>query len=173
MAVPRYYRVLRGQRTPEARTKYLNYLSGLAQEDKTNTTPKNRPAKIELYVKPFNTDLGTDNLLTTSAISTSYTKLTSAIGAARTLNAKPATKNALKLRGSKAARVAATQGQTTTGKYVKSKATGLWYITYGGDNYSAPFGQGSANEKESDAFDAIKAALGATFKNIHLIEERM
>jgi hypothetical protein len=173
MAVPRYYRVLRGQRTAEARTKYLNYLAGLATPDKTNATPKNRPAKKVLYVKPFGVDLGTDVLLETSALETSFDRLVAAITAARVKAAIPAGSTGIKLRSSKAARVSATSGQTATGTYKKSAATGLWYIDYGGASVSAPFGQGAANEKEAEAFSAIKSALGTAYKNVHLIEERI
>lgn len=173
MAVPRYYRVLRGQRGPAARQKYLDYLAGLSQPDLTNEVPKNRPATQELYVKPFGVDLGTDVLLETSALQPSYTALRGAIGATRVVDSPPAGKTGVKLRGAKAARISATSGLLTTGKYKKSNATGLWYVDYEGTSVSCPFGQGPATEKEAEAFTLIKASLGAGYKRIHLIEERI
>jgi hypothetical protein len=173
MAVARNYRVLRGQRGPAARQKYLDYLAGLNQPDLTNTTPKNRPASQPLYVKPFGVDLGTDVLLETSGLTPSYNALKASVGAARVFDSIPATKTGLKLRSAKAARVSATTKTSGQGTYKKSKATGLWYIDYGGTSYSCPFGQGAANEKEASAFETIKTLLSLTFKGIHLIEEKI
>jgi hypothetical protein len=168
-----YSHVLRGQRGAAARTKYLAYLEGLAVPDKTNQTPKNRPVRNTLYVKPFTVDLGADSYLECSALDTSYTKLKAAIGTTRLLDTLPTGKNGLKLTGSKAARISASSGRTPTGTYKQSKRTGLWHIDYGGNSYSAPFGVGTANEKESDAFNAIKTALGTAYSGIHLIGEKI
>jgi hypothetical protein len=173
MAVPRYYRVLRGQRGPAARQKYLDYLAGLAQPDLTNETPKNRPASKVLYVKPFGVDLGADALLQTSALDPSFTKLRAAVGATRVFDVLAAGKSAIKIRNAKAARVSATDGLSTTGTYQKSNATGLWYVDYGGNSYSCPFGASTSTEKEGEAFTSIKTALGVAYKRVHLIEERI
>jgi hypothetical protein len=174
MAVPRYYRVLRGQRTAAARTKYLDYLSGLATPDKQDLTPTNRPEKKVLYITPFNISLGATVVLQASAYTDSYTKLSTGIGAARLLTAIPETNTAVKLRSAKPARVSATQRTAgVAGVYKQSKATGLWYIDYGGKSYSCPFGRGASVEKEGDAFETIKAELTQTFKSVHLIEEQI
>jgi hypothetical protein len=170
MTAAPYSRVLRGQRTPAARTKYLQYLEGLNQPDRTNKTPKNRPASNTLYVTPFGKKIGTDQLLQTSALKNSYLTLKTGIGATRVFDALPQGKTALQLKRAKAARVSVTQNQVA-GKYAQSKKTGLWYITYGGINYSCPFGAKAATDKELDAFQEIKTALETAFKNIHLIKE--
>jgi hypothetical protein len=173
MARPRNYNVLRGFRGVAARQKYLDYLNGLNQPDLTNQAPKNRAASVTVYVKPFGVDLGADVLLQTSGLTTSVNALKGAVGATRVLEAIPQAKTGIKIRSAKAARVSATSGLTPQGTYKKSKSTGLWYVDYGGTSYSCPFGQGAANEKEGAAFETIKAALGAGYKRVHLIEERI
>jgi hypothetical protein len=108
MAVPRNYRVLRGQRGTEARTKYLAYLQGLALPDKTNTVVKPRAAKKVLYITPFTVSLGADTFLEATALSDAYTKLGLQQVKDRSAEALTDTQKSLKLRGSKAARVSAT-----------------------------------------------------------------
>jgi hypothetical protein len=172
MAVPKFYRVLRGQRGQTARTTYLRYLEDLGT-DQAPVSRGNRPASIDLYVTPFGIDLGTELVLQTSALQASHSALNAGVGANRVLEAVPAGKAAIKIKTAKAARVSATSGLSGTGTNQKSKLTGLYYKDYGGQSFSCPFGRNTANEKEGEAFAAIKAALGAAYKRVHLIEERI
>lgn len=173
MPVPRFYRVLRGQRGTAAKTKFLSHLEGLDSTPAIGSRGA-RPASNVLYVKPFGVDLGTTMLLQTSATIDAYNLLKSAVSSARVKDTLPASTNGLKLRSSKAARVSATTGVTGSGVEKVSKLTGLHYASYGGKSYSCPFGQGAAGEKELDAFEAIFVALpAATYKRIHLIEEKI
>jgi hypothetical protein len=172
MAVPKFYRVLRGQRGQAARTAYLNYLETLGT-DRAPVSRGNRPTSMPLYVLPFGIDLGTELVLETSALQASHAALNAGVGGNRVLESVPAGKAPIKIRTAKAARVSATSGLSGTGTNERSKLTGLYYKDYGGQSFSCPFGRNTAAEKEGEAFAAIKAALGNTYRRIHLIEERI
>lgn len=173
MAVPKFYRVLRGQRGLAAKTKFLNHLEGLDTESAIGTRG-NRAASTELLIIPFGIKLGSDVLLEQSALSTSWTALKAAVGT-HAKETPPASTTQVKLRGAKAARISATSGLTSTGVVKTSKLTGLKYADYGGSSVSAPFGKTSyaSTEVETDVYEVIKVSLGAGYKRIHLIEERI
>jgi hypothetical protein len=174
MAVPRMYRVLRGERGDAAKAKLLAYYQRLGPEVSGVGTRGNRPASAALYVVPFGQNFGTGNYLQTSALVNSITALRGAVGTHAKLSITAGTENGLKLKGVHAARVSATSGVRDTGTPETSKLTGLHYASYGGKSTSMPFGRTSAtaNEKEEDVFEVIKADLGA-FKRVHLIRERI
>jgi hypothetical protein len=111
-------------------------------------------------------------VLETSALESSYQTLKGGMGATRVLETVPVGRAAIKLRTVKPARVSASRGLASTGTVKTSKLTGLKYADYGGISYSCPFGRGTANEKEVEAFTVIKAALSPQFERIYLIEER-
>lgn len=176
MAVPKFYRVIRGERGAEAKTKFLAYLTRLspALEDSKIGTKGQRPSPTVLYVEPFGINLGTQLMLQTSALSTSWNAV-KGIGpvAARTKEEISSGKSAIKMRGGSAARVRATTGLASTGVKDTSHLTGLHYLKYNGTSLSFPFGQNADTESLIAAFNAIKAALPGNYKRIGLIEENL
>jgi hypothetical protein len=173
MAVPKFYRVLRGQRGTAAKTKFLNHLEGLDTISAIGTKG-NRPESTELLIVPFTVKLGTDVYLEQSALTPSWAALRTAIG--NHAKASPPTGSSqVKIRGARAARISATSGLQATGTVKTSKLTGLKYADYGGKSVSAPFGKTSlaSVEVEKDVFEVIKVGLGSGYKRIHLIEERV
>lgn len=173
MAVPKFYRVLRGERGTAAKAKYLQRLTDLDPLQDGLGTKGNRPASKILYVDPFNVDLGNELLLQTSALSTSYTALSAAIGATRVKDTLAASIIGLKAKSIKAARVSASTGVSQSGTVKTSKLTGLKYLSSGGSAKSCPFGKSTATEDQTEAFKAIRTALGTTFSRIHLIPEQI
>jgi hypothetical protein len=173
MAVPKFYRILRGQRGAAAKTKFLNHLEGLDTVSAIGTRG-NRPDSTELLIIPFGIKLGSDVLLEQSALVPSWTALKSAIGT-HAKETPPASTTQVKLRGARAARISATSGITATATVKTSKLTGLKYADYGGKSISAPFGKTSytSNEVEQDVFEVIKVSLGAAYKRVHLIQEKI
>jgi hypothetical protein len=173
MAVPKFYRVLRGQRGLAAKTKFLNHLEGIDTVSAIGTKG-NRPESRKLYIIPFNIKLGPTVLLEQSALIPSYTALTSALST-HTKATIDAAETSVKLRGARAARVSATSGLSGTGAVKTSKLTGLKYADYGGQSISAPFGKTSytSTEVEQDVYEVIRAGLGNAYKRVHLIQERI
>jgi hypothetical protein len=173
MAVPKFYRVLRGERGAAAKAKYLQKLTDLDPIQDGLGTKGARPPLQILYVDPFNIDLGNELLLQTSALTPSYTALSGAIGATR-IKAELATGIiGLKAKSIKAARVSASTGVSQSGVVKTSKLTGLKYLASGGTAQSCPFGKATPTEDQTEAFNAIRKALGTTFKRIHLIPEQI
>jgi hypothetical protein len=123
MAVPKFYRVLRGQRGLAAKTKFLNHLEGLDTVSEIGTRG-NRAESTELLIVPFNLKLGADVFLEQSALTPSWTALKAAIGTHAKDN-PPASSTQIKIRGARAARISATSGLLATGTVKTSKLTGL------------------------------------------------
>jgi hypothetical protein len=174
MAVPRMYRVLRGERGAAAKTKFLDYLQRLTPETSGVGTRGNRPASVQVYVVPFGQDFGANNYLRASALTPAIAALRGAVGTHAKESITAGTDNALRLRGVHAARVSATSGLATQGTSKTSKLTGLHYASYGGTSKSMPFGKTSrtATETQEDVFEVIKAGLGG-FSRVHLIPEKI
>jgi hypothetical protein len=173
MAVPKFYRVLRGQRGTAAKTKFLNHLEGLDTVSAIGTRG-NRPDSNKLYIIPFGIQLGAGVLLEQSALVNSYAALKAALGT-HTKDTIQAQSTGIKIRSARAARVSATSGQSTTATVKTSKLTGLKYADYGGKSVSAPFGKSSitATEVELDVFELIRASIPTNYKSIHLIQEKI
>jgi hypothetical protein len=164
MTAARFSRVLRGQRTPAARQKYLDYLAGLnAQEDRTGGTTKNRPATVPLFVHPFSLKYDANDFVRASCLQNAYDTMGSVAAVAAHLStvaeATGAGKTQVRLARFKAARANRTLQTGTTGNYTKSKLTGLWYAKYSKSSMSIPFGRGAANDVEGDVFADIAAAV--------------
>lgn len=173
MAVPKFYRVLRGQRGAAAKAKLIERLTSLDPiQDGIGTKPGRPPLKI-LYVTPFNIDLGNELLLQTSALTPAYTALSAAVGATRVKADLPSSTIGLKAAGLKAARVSASTGVAQSGVVKTSKLTGLKYLSSGGTAQSCPFGRASATEEQLQAFKTIRGDLPATFQRVHLIPEQV
>ncbi len=173
MAVPKFYRILRGQRGAAAKAKFLNHLEGIDTVSAIGTRGKRADPK-DLFITPFNIKLGPTVVLKQSALLTSFNKLHTAAGTHSPV-ALAANDTAIKLRGARAARVSASDGLTDTAAVKTSKLTGLKYASQGGKSYSLPFGKSSftATEVEADVFEIIHEALKTNFKRIHLIQERI
>lgn len=173
MAVPKFYRVLRGQRGAAAKTKLLSVLTSLDPNQDNLGTKPGRPESVVLYVEPFNIELGSELVLQTSALLPAYTDMKSFVGTNRVKDALPAGILGLKAKSLRAARVSASTGLQSTGTVKTSKLTGLKYLSNGGTSQSCPFGKSTATEDQTEAFKAIKAAAPASFKRIHLIPEQI
>jgi hypothetical protein len=173
MAVPKFYRVLRGQRGAAAKAKLIERLTNLDPNQDGIGTKPGRPASKILYVNPFNVDLGNELLLQSSALLPAYTVLSAAVGATRVKDALPASTIGLKAKSLKAARISASTGVSPSGVVKTSKLTGLKYLSSGGTAQSCPFGKATPTEDQTEAFAAIKGALAAGFSRVHLIPEQV
>lgn len=173
MAVPKFYRVLRGQRGAAAKAKLIEKLTSLDPNQDNLGTKGGRAPSVILYVEPFNIDLGNELVLQTSALSTAYTDMKTFVGTNRVKDALPAAIIGLKAKSLKAARVSASTGVSNSGVVKTSKLTGLKYLSNGGTARSCPFGKSTATEDQTEAFKAIRAAAPDTYKRIHLIPEQI
>jgi len=174
MGVPRFYRVIRGQRGAAARTKYLAYLESLQSDIRDDGVQgSNRPASLNLAVVPFGIDLGTGKHILTSALQPSWNSAKTA--AAVTLRTKeigtggvdPA--NVFKFKKVKAARAVARAKINAQGSVQTSRLTGLKYLRYNVSSFSFPFGKTGTTETQLEAFASIQSGL-PTYK-LTLVEE--
>jgi hypothetical protein len=168
MAVPRFYRVLRGQRTPAARQKFLDYLAGLsAGEDRTGGTSKNRPNTVPLFVHPFSLKYDATLFVKTSCLQPAYDAMGSAVASnlSTVTEATGSGKTQLRLSRFKAARISRTVQTSGAGTYAKSKLTGLTYTKYNKSSLSIPFGAGSATDEELTIFAELAAVVKGTNSN--------
>lgn len=172
MAVPKFYRVLRGERGTAAKTKYIEHLEGLGAVAAIGSRGKKGESQI-LYLKPFGVNLGATLVMQVSSLKSSYDLLKGAMGTGRIVSTLPVGRTAIKPRGFRSARVSVTSGLASTGSVKTSRLTGLKYADYGGKSYSCPFGIANNAEKYGDAIEAIRGSLSATYKRIHFIEERI
>lgn len=159
MPVPRYNRVLRGQRGDAAKKKYLDYLAGLNFEDKVGQGDP-RPAIVTLYVRSFNLALPATVYMQVSASSTAWSKFKSKPSVSpRTKEELPNDATSIKVRGFVAARVHYREGVQASGTREVSRYTGLPYLDYGGKTLSVPFGR----INPSDTFGLATAMLDPDF----------
>jgi hypothetical protein len=172
MPARKFSRVLRGQRGLAAKRQFLDYLNELGQDNEPVSTGKRRLRYI-VGIDLFSIELGNEKLLRQTLLRESWDALNFPSVRSRLVSVLPAGVSDLKIKGAKAARVSACRGLSGTGTSQKSKLTGLYYLDYGGQSYSCPFGRATANEKQLQAFAAIKAELGSSMQRIHLIEERV
>jgi hypothetical protein len=177
MGVPRFFRVLRGQRGQAAKDKYLAYLTQLNSGQEGLGTKGNRPDRVLLYLKPYNVDLGTDAELVSSALEPSWNQLRGLTGVStRVSNVGTANTVGVKLRSAKPARVHVTTGLVAQGTVDTSQLTGLKYLKYGGTGASIPFGRSSGTDTMGDGYTQIKNSAIATFgarTRVSLSEEQI
>lgn len=169
MAVPRFYRVLRGQRTPAARQKFLDYLAGLsAQEDRTGGSAKERPATVPLFVHPFSLKYDGDLFVRTSCLDPAFTAMGSAVASyiSTVTEATGSGKTQIRLSRFKAARISRTVTTAGVGTYAKSKLTGLTYTKYNKASLSVPFGAGASTDEEVTVFAELAAVVKGSNTNI-------
>lgn len=159
---PPNYNVLRGFRGATARQRFLDYLAGLQQSAVVGATGRNKPDRIELYIRSFNYDLpGTVSVrVGTSAPAWNALKGVGPIGA-RTKETLAGTATSIKPGGFKPARVSFTTGLAPQGTNTPSKRTGLIYKDYGGSTATAPFGKSTDTDTYADGVTAIRGALVA------------
>lgn len=165
----RFSQVLTGARGDVAKTKYLERLKGMGQGENIGTKG-NRPDSTALYIQPFGQELPADMFIKQSALTPSWSALSSAVGS-RTKATVSATQKVLKLSGFKAARVVR-RTKDTSGTATTSKLTGLKYLKYNSTSTSAPFGRANATDSQGEAQTAIVTAIGNGYK-VSFIDERM
>lgn len=159
MGVPRFYRVLRGQRGQAAKDKYINYLNGIDIEDNVGGGTAKPPSQT-LYVRPFSGGLPSTVWLRVSASTTAWGNFgTVSTIATRTKETIASGNTAVKIRGFKAARVSKTTGIASSGTRKTSTKTGLPYLSYGGASLSLPFGKSGDTDTYADAIIEIEALL--------------
>lgn len=177
MGVPKFYRVLRGQRGNLAKQTYIDYLERLGPTDEDSKVGQGgaRPEFTLLYLEPFSIDLGTTIVLQSSALAPSWNAVKSfAPVSTRTKEAVPGTKTAIKLGRGTAARVRASRSLLATGVEKTSKKTKLHYLSYGGNSISFPIGRANDTDTVFEALGDIKVSLvGANFKRVGLIDENL
>ncbi len=169
MARRRFSQVLTGARGEVAKTKYLDRLKGMGQGENIGTKG-NRPNSKTLYIEPFNAEFPNDIYVRVSALEPAWNALSGSIGS-RTLPTIASSDVSVKLTGFKAARVVR-RTKDSSGTVTTSKLTGLKYLKYNSTSLSAPFGKVSATEKQLEAQNVIKAAIGDGYK-VSFLDERM
>lgn len=159
MGVPRFYRVIRGQRGQAAKDKYINYLNGIDIEDNVGGGAAKPPSQ-SLYVRSFSGGLPNTVWLRVSASTSAWGNFgtVSAI-ASRTKETVATGNSSVKIRGFKAARVSKTTGIASSGTRKTSTKTGLAYLSYGGDSLSLPFGKSGDSDTYAAAIAEIEPLL--------------
>lgn len=111
-----------------------------------------------LAIKPFSFDMPADTFALVTTTERSWTALSAAIGnqADDTVGGLDAPRVA----GLTPAKIIYFQASARSVSTERSQRTGLPYMKYAGNNYSAPFGRGADNTlDEQDVFATIRAEL--------------
>ena len=172
---PRFSRVLRGMRGANARTKYLNYLQGLAEQGEGIGTKGNRPDSIKLYLDPFALPLGTAVKIQSSALVPSWNLFSNLSEVSSRVSSTLGTNTPIKMSTYRPARVVRRQQSSTTGTAATSKLTGLKYLKYNTESASIPFGKKGSTDTMVDAFNEIVVQANGTSTNLKftLVEEKV
>lgn len=167
--------VLRGMRGATARTRYLNYLQGLAEQGEGIGTKGNRPPSQVLYLDPFALPLGTAVKVRASALEPSWNLFRSSAEVTGRVTPTLGTNTPVRLSTYRPARVIRRQITGTTGTAATSKLTGLRYLKYNSSSASIPFGKKGTTDTMVDAFNEIVTSLGGNSGNISfsLLEEKV
>ncbi|MBN8559950.1 MAG: hypothetical protein J0L70_05465 [Leptolyngbya sp. UWPOB_LEPTO1] len=172
---PRFSLVLRGMRGANARTKYLNYLQGLAEQGEGIGTKGNRPDSIKLYLDPFALPLGTSIVVQSSALVPSWNLFSSLSEVSTRVTATLGSDTPIKLNTYRPARIVRRQQSSTTGVAATSKLTGLKYLKYNTESASIPFGKAGSTDTMVDAFNEIATQAKGSSTNLKftLVEEKV
>lgn len=172
---PRFSQVLRGMRGANARTKYLNYLQGLADQGEGIGTKGNRPGSEKLYLDPFSLPLGTAVKVQSSALTPAWNLFKSLTEVSSRVTDTLGTNTPIKLSTYRPARIIRRQISSTTGTAATSKLTGLKYLKYNTESSSIPFGRKGATDTMVDAFNDIATQAKGTSTNLKfsLVEEQV
>lgn len=176
MTSRRFSLVLRGLRGTAARTKYLQHLEGLANDQDGIGTRGNRPASVDLYIVPFALPLGSTVLIEASALSPAWNifKNFSEVSS-RVKTELTDGQTSVKLRTYAPPRVIRRQVTDTAGRVETSKLTGLKYLKYNTQTNSIPFGKKTGDTAPFDVFEEIvqQAQGSATNLRFSFVEERV
>lgn len=171
MPKPRYYNVLRGYRGAAARTAYLAYLAGEADQEPAIGTRGNRPESVRLYVTPFSIPLPADHQVIESALLPAWTLMETALAnfATDTLGAD----TAVNIRSYHAPRLIRIT-KDPTGTVATSKVTKLPYLKYDNESMSVPFGRNVAGDTVQSVFSTLSTAVRGVATNVavRLVAER-
>jgi len=165
MAVPKFYKVLRGERGTEAKTKYLAYLNRLSPtlEDSKVGTGGNRPETKKLFLRLFNYDLPGTIFAETSATVPAWDTVKGITAvSARTKETIAAPNVSIKFKKVKPARVVYRTLNDTSGTASTSHLTGLRYLKYNNKTISFPFGKASDTDTYAEAVAALKLGIPST-----------
>ncbi|KJH72201.1 hypothetical protein [Aliterella atlantica] len=167
MAVPKFHRVLRGERGEAAKQKYLAYLNRLSPtlEDSKVGTGGNRPESKKLFLRLFNYDLPGTIFAEASATVPAWetVKGVTAVNA-RVKDNIAAPNVSLKFKKVKPARVIYRTLNDTSGTASTSHLTGLRYLKYNNKTISFPFGKASDTDTFAEAVAALKLQIPSTAK---------
>lgn len=169
MPVPKFYKVLRGERGAEAKATYLAYLNRLSPTLEQSKIGQGtaRPASQKLYLRPFNLDLPATIVIVASASVPAWETVRGITAVNTRVKATiPNTQQSLKLKGVKPARVFYRTLTDASGTAETSHLTGLRYLKYNHKTISFPFGKATDTETYAEAIAALSAdgALPATSK---------
>lgn len=158
-----------------ARTKYLNYLQGLAEQGEGIGTKGNRPESVKLYLDPFALPLGTTVKVQASALVPSWNLFKSLSEVNSRVSETLGTNTPVKLSTYRPARAVRRQQSSTTGTAATSKLTGLKYLKYNTESGSIPFGKKGATDTMVDAFNEIVVQAKGSSTNLKftLVEEKV
>lgn len=144
-------------RTGSALQRYIRYIEEAATQPPQLNTRGPRGNMRDIVVIPFSFDIPTGETILTKVSQRSWTPLSTAIGTFADVTI-PAT-GAKKRPGFKAAKVVYFTSATRTVSTPVSNRTGLEYMKYEGETYTAPFGRAGANDDEYDVYMQIRSAL--------------
>lgn len=161
----RFSRVRQGGKYKVAMDNYIQYLQGIATRPSRVGTRGAQPRRIPLYLTPFGFDIPTDQIYEARATEEDYNFLSPQITPhAEVLNA-PGSKEAVKRRGFKAARIVFFGNSARSVTVVKSDITKMDYLKYNGERRSCPFGRKAVDDDLNDVFGEIRAALNTQYSN--------
>lgn len=168
----RFSDIKRAAKLSSALTAYQAYLAKPPSTTLGTYTPRENP--VYLQVTPFGLTLPTGTFALVSGNQKGFTRLGTAITSLGEVVA--ATSNAKPIVAFSPARVITFENATKTATTATSKFTSQAYRKYAGDQFSCPFGQKAAGDKEIDVGNEIKSALkartGLEVNRISLTPER-
>lgn len=154
----RYSNINEGATLKKAQDALEQFRKNKVTKRTTGGTPGKARQTDTVAIKPFSTR--TVDSIQARITKDSQTKLLSVIGT-RALTTPTALATASSIKGTAAARIHYFEPTGSTRTYVKSKQTGLHYLKYPGESYSAPFGALSDIEEELEVSRLLKVGVMA------------
>lgn len=178
----RFSDIRRGAELKYAFDNWVNYMTDYENRPSNIGQGTPRGEQKDVYLTPFGEDVAADELAKASVTVAHLEVLRPHIAAVTAASlVEPDSdgnlggKKATDIIGFRPARVVWFRNQNKVSTVATSKVTKLRYLKYEGDRYSCPFGKGTANDDQQDAFKALKARLRAqTFatNRVSLVREK-
>lgn len=170
----RYKRILTAARYYSAITNYLKYIQDETKRGVNVGKGKPRPDSQPFYTRPFGLTLNGSGVFAHIRVPiatwTKYKDSTPINTRGKITLASG--EDGVRLANYRSSAAIITSGRVTSSTAAKtetSKVTGMKYLNYGGTSTTLPFGRGAtANETETQAFDAVKNGITAISTNVSI-----